>query len=169
MAIGTSYQPGADVRFGPQVGPGGGPGQQNIAPQEAIRLLSLRTPQSRTAGAGGVAAKGLLNAPGGGGTDLDYLLRALMAAFGAQSRAGMVPPGMAGGPGAPRVSPVGGATSGTVAGGMTDIPIPPGQMPWGGVPPAGRDLPSPSNPTDLGPGPVGGWGGNPGRNITPLF
>ena len=79
MPMGVSYQPGADIPFDQGTG---GSRVRGVAPQEAVRLLNLRIPQSRTAGAGGLAPLPLLNAAGGGGSDLDMLLKALMAAFG---------------------------------------------------------------------------------------
>ena len=70
---GTSYQPGAM--------PGAGPQQPSApsSPQEAVRILNLRLPQSpQNAPIPGQ----LLGAQGAGGDSLAGLLRALMAAFG---------------------------------------------------------------------------------------
>jgi len=61
-----------------QRGDNGGPA--TTVPQQAIRTLSLRVPQ--TTSVPGVAPLPLLNATGGGGTDLDMLLQALLKAFG---------------------------------------------------------------------------------------
>jgi hypothetical protein len=80
-------------------------GGQGVAPQEAIRTLSLRVPQTQSVP--GIAPLPLLNASGGGGTDLDMLLAALMKAFG---QGGRGPQSMAagGGPG-PMAAPQGGS------------------------------------------------------------
>ena len=95
--MGFRYQPGAtDTPLKPGQGHGGG---LTTAPQQAIRTLSLRVPQ--TTSVPGVAPLPLLNARGGGGSDLDMLLTALLKAFGGQGS--QRPSG--GSPTPPRVRP----------------------------------------------------------------
>ncbi len=98
--IGYSFQPGAQDTQLQQRGQEG----QGSAPQQAIRTLSLRVPQTNSVP--GIAPLSLLNAKGGGGTDLDMLLTALLKAFGGGSMpgAGGYMPG-GGTPAPPRVKP----------------------------------------------------------------
>ncbi len=72
--IGFSYQPGQTGQAGAQSRTGA------RGPQEAVRLLNLRVP--RVVGANAPIPGPLLNATGGGPTDLNVLLKALMASFG---------------------------------------------------------------------------------------
>jgi len=163
--IGYSYQPGGDTDTPLQPR---GQGGQGIAPQQAIRTLSLRVPQTQSVP--GLSPLPLLNASGGGGTDLDMLLTALLRAFG-QGGGGQQFSGRSQGRNAtPRVIPGG------------DGPAPPpgdiGPAPRPRVP---QDFPTPSG--GLGPAPmpqppdsfmggntgIGNTGrGNPGP-IIPLF
>lgn len=95
--IGFSFQPGSqDTPLQPRNGQGG----QGTAPQQAIRTLSLRVPQTQSVP--GIAPLPLLNAQGGGGSDLSMLLMALMKAFGGGG-GGMGVPGMST---PPRIRPV---------------------------------------------------------------
>jgi hypothetical protein len=115
--IGTRYQPFADT----QLQPGAGGGRSHgVAPQEAIRTLSLRVPQTQSVP--GISPLPLLNAGGGGGTDLDMLLAALMKAFsqggggarqlGGGPGSGGFQAGPMGGPAAPpRITPGGDGTT----------------------------------------------------------
>jgi hypothetical protein len=125
--FGTRYQPGADdTRFAH--------GQDNTrettVPQQAIRTLSLRVPQ--TTSTPSVAPLPLLNARGGGGTDLDMLLMALLRAFAPQGVG-------AGRQAVPRITP--GFTDPTVSARPTPLPRP--------QPP--QDFPLPEGP----PVPIG--------------
>lgn len=105
MPLGVSYQPGTDVQFDQGTG-GNVRGVRGVSPQEAVRLLSLRIPQNRTAGASGLAPLPLLNAAGGGGSDLDTLLKALLQAFGQGGRGtGSGMGSMGGAQATPRVVP----------------------------------------------------------------
>lgn len=101
--IGYSYQPGRQdtpLQRGETSG-----GRNTTAPQQAIRTLSLRVPQTQSVP--GIAPLPLLNAAGGGGSDLDMLLNALLKAFGPGAMPGAAglaaPSSVAGGP--PRVRP----------------------------------------------------------------
>lgn len=96
--IGYSYQPGSQDQRLQQTAGGGSP---TTAPQQAIRTMSLRVPQTQSVP--GLAPLRLLNAQGGGGNDLDFLLKALMAAFGQQ--VGPAPGRGSFGGGPPRVRP----------------------------------------------------------------
>lgn len=93
--IGFSFQPGA--QDGQLQRPKGFDGQGST-PQQAIRTLSLRVPQTQSVP--GMAPLPLLNAQGGGGTDLDMLLMALLQAFGPTGGRAV------GGPQTPRVRPI---------------------------------------------------------------
>lgn len=105
--IGYSFQPGSQDTPLEQRGQNG----QGVAPQHAIRTLSLRIPQ--TTSVPGIAPLPLLNARGGGGSDLDMLLMALLKAFsgtgGGQpgTQSFQVPGLQSGGGGTPpRVTPI---------------------------------------------------------------
>ena len=98
--IGFRFQPGADSRMQPR----NGEAQGTTVPQESIRTLSLRVPQTQSVP--GIAPLPLLNATGGGGSDLDMLLRALLRAFGPSALQGDMSRGPGGGRiAAPRVTP----------------------------------------------------------------
>jgi hypothetical protein len=89
--FGVRYQPGADA---PPFTSEREQHSQTTVPQQAIRTLSLRVPQ--TTSVPGIAPLPLLNAAGGGGTDLDMLLMALLKAFAPSHRGaatGSGPPG----------------------------------------------------------------------------
>jgi len=179
MEIGTRYQPFADT----QMQAGGGGRGQGVAPQEAIRTLSLRVPQTQSVP--GIAPLPLLNASGGGGTDLDMLLEALMRAF---SQGGRGRP-LGGGAGFQAGPTSGGAPSPRIVPGLDDVspsPLQPAPSPpaWGPPPDwagGGQDALGPTNPTGRDPRGNGGIIGGvlKGRpysdfplktdGITPLF
>lgn len=94
--FGFRYQPGAQDTSLQKQGAGG---PQTTVPQEAIRTLSLRVPQ--TTSTPGLAPLPLLNAKGGGGSDLDMLLQALLSAFSQGGGGGL----SRGGSAAPRIIP----------------------------------------------------------------
>jgi hypothetical protein len=98
--IGYRYQPGANEALLQRGGNGGSP---TTAPQTAIRTLSLRVPQTQSVP--GLSPLPLLNATGGGGSDLDMLLAALLKAFGGGGGMGQGPsrPNAQGAP--PRIIP----------------------------------------------------------------
>lgn len=86
--MGFSYQPSAGT---------GSPDRTATNPQTAVRLLNLRVP--RVVGPNAPIPGQLLNAPGGGPSDLNTLLKALMASFGGGT--GRTPQKQIVGPGAP--------------------------------------------------------------------
>lgn len=153
--IGYSFQPG-----------GGGDtpldrnqqGAQTTVPQQAIRTLSLRVPQTQNPRA--VAPLPLLNATGGGGTDLDMLLNALLRAFGPQMAGGFSGGPQGGGhPPAPRIRPID-DVSGNGGWPTPDTP-PPDPAPPIGIP---QDYP-PMGPYDSTPDVMAGLS----KSLRPLF
>lgn len=85
-SLGFSFQPGADagqMRDTPMAGGGpGGAARGNGSPQRAVRILSLRVPQTLPANA--PVSRELLNGAGSagpGGSSLTSMVRALMEAF----------------------------------------------------------------------------------------
>jgi hypothetical protein len=70
MNMGFSYQPGQTDQMPGQHGTG----QRGMTPQEAVKILSLRVPRNAQ---GSPVPLPLLTAAGGGGSDLDQLLRSL--------------------------------------------------------------------------------------------
>lgn len=97
--IGFSFQPGRQDT--PLQRGTDGPG--STVPQQAIRTLSLRVPQTQSVP--GLAPLPLLNASGGGGGDLDMLLNALLKAFGPGAMRGASGLSPGGGGATPRVRP----------------------------------------------------------------
>ena len=141
---GFSYQPGAqDNQLQPRAG--GGQNGQTTVPQQAIRTLSLRVPQAQNVP--GLAPLPLMNARGGGGSDLDMLLTALLRAFGG----GALQPNLqrGGSAQAPRIIPGVEEQSGPPV-----VPLPPPNIPRDtsprGTPPL-EPLPTPKIPRDFPP------------------
>lgn len=142
--MGFSYQPAAG-------GSMGAPDRNAANPQTAVRLLNLRVP--RVVGPNAPIPGQLLNATGGGPTDLNMLLKALMASFGGGKQ--IVGPG---GPGIDTglgTGPMRGPQMGAIAQPPASAPAPPRFVPG-----TGNGQPT----VDTGTAP-GGFG----REVTPLF
>lgn len=165
--MGFSYQPAAG-------GSMGAPDRNAANPQTAVRLLNLRVP--RVVGPNAPIPGQLLNATGGGPSDLNMLLRALMASFGGGGKQIVGPGGPAADVGLNTAGPVRPPQMGSMAPSPNGPPrVRPAVVPYDGrgegdYTPVG-DWPTqqiyPKPTLDRGFGPVPHDLG--GRGVTPLF
>ena len=80
MAIGQSFAPGADMQMDPRNG--GRSGGSRLSPQQAVKILSLRVPETLPSNA--PVNRALLTAPGGraaGASGLNSMIQQLMQLY----------------------------------------------------------------------------------------
>lgn len=88
MALGFSFAPGSDIQMNGQNG-GGTASPSRLTPQQAVKILSLRVPESLPGNA--PVARQLLTAPGGsaaGASGLQSLIQQLIQSFRPQPQQG---------------------------------------------------------------------------------